>query len=94
MSVTEEEVIDVRCPAGYPRGDGTCHPGKLLMKIRQQGERPTYVHPDNLIELYCDECTHRLRRVRPKVRRVLHRYDFLGILIESLVDEGDSPAGP
>jgi transposase len=84
-----EEVIDVRCPVGYPRADGTCHPGKLLLKIRQSGGRPQYIHPDNLIELYCEECTYRLRRLRPRLRRVLHRYDFAGELIETLTVDGD-----
>jgi hypothetical protein len=87
VSVTEE-VVEVRCPVGYPRADGTCHPGRLLMKIRQAGERPQYVHPDNLIELYCDDCTRALRRAgRRGVRRVLHRYDFVGELIETLIVE-------
>lgn len=85
-----EEVVDVRCPAGWPRGDGSCHPGKILLKIRQSGEKPSYVHPDNLIELYCDDCTRRLRRSGRNVRRVLHRYDFIGTLIETLVVEGSS----
>jgi hypothetical protein len=80
-----DEVVDVRCPAGVPREDGTCKPGALLTKIILSGERPSYVHPDNLIELYCEDCTRRLRRYRPGVRRVLHRYNFLGELIESLV---------
>lgn len=81
------EVVDVRCPVGLQREDGTCHPGKLLLKINLSGERPTYVHPDNLIELYCEDCTRRLRRLRRDVKRVLHRYDFLGTLIETLVVE-------
>lgn len=82
------EVVDVRCPVGPRREDGTCHPGKLLLKIRQSGEKPAYVHPDNLIELYCEDCTRRLRKQGRAVRRVLHRYDFIGTLIETLVVEG------
>jgi hypothetical protein len=89
MSMTEE-VVDVRCPVGPRRDDGSCHPGKLLLKIRQSGERPTWVHPDNLIELYCEDCTRRLRKSGRPVRRVLHRYDFLGTLVETLVVEGRS----
>jgi len=85
-----EEVVDVRCPVGLPREDDACHPGKLLLKLRLSGERPAYVHPDNLIELYCEDCTRRLRRFRPNVRRVLHRYDFIGTLIETLVVENDA----
>jgi hypothetical protein len=79
------EEVDVRCPVGPRRGDGSCNPGKLLFKIRQSGERPTYVHPDNLIELYCEDCTRRARKRGRRVRRVLHRYDFMGSLVETLV---------
>lgn len=82
------EVVSVRCPYGVARDDGTCNPGKLLLKISLSGERPAYVHPDNLIELYCEDCTRRARRSRPGVRRILHRYDFVGELIETLVVEG------
>jgi len=88
MATPVEEVVDVRCPVSMPRPDGTCHPGKLLLKIRTSGGRPAYVHPDNLIELYCEDCTRRLRKIRTGVLRVLHRYDFLGQLIETLVVEG------
>jgi hypothetical protein len=43
------------------------------------------VHPDNLIELECPDCKVRKRRAGQPVRRVLHRYDFLGRLVETLV---------
>lgn len=82
-----EGVIDVRCPAGPPRGDGTCDPGKLLLRIRQNGEQPTMVQPNNLMELSCDDCTRKMRRRGRAVKRVLHRYDFSGTLIESLIVE-------
>jgi hypothetical protein len=85
-----DEVVDVRCPAGPFREDGSCNPGKLLTKIIMSGGKPDYVHPANLIELYCEECTHRLRRYRPGVRRVLHRYDFLGSFIETLVVDSEA----
>jgi hypothetical protein len=81
------EVVDVRCPVGPRRADGTCHPGKLLLKIRQEGQRPAYVHPDNLIELFCEDCTRRARKSGRPVKRILHRYDFLGQLVETLVVE-------
>lgn len=83
--------MEVRCPARWPRGNGTCHPGRLLMKIRLSGDRPTYVHPDNLIELYCDDCRRRMRREGRNVKRVVHRYDFVGSLIETLVVEEEDP---
>lgn len=77
----------MRCPAGVRRADGTCFPGRLLLKIRQSGERETYVHPDNLMELYCEDCTRAARRAGKRVKRVLHRYDFLGDLVETLIVE-------
>jgi hypothetical protein len=86
------QVVDVRCPVGMLRDDGTCHPGKLLLKIHRAGGRPAYVHPDNLIELYCEDCTRRLRRAGRGVRRVLHRYDFAGSLVETLVVEDERGA--
>lgn len=79
--------VEVRCPVPQVRGDGTCHPGRLLLKLYQNGDRPNYVHPDNLIELPCADCVRALRRTGREVRRVLHRYDFLGELIETLVVE-------
>jgi hypothetical protein len=88
--VSMAEVVDVRCPVGPSREDGSCHPGKLLLKIRQAGDVPAYVHPDNLIELFCEDCTRRMRKSGRQVRRVLHRFDFLGTLIETLVVEGSS----
>ena len=85
-----EDVVNVRCPVGPSRGDGSCSPGKLLFKLRLTGAQPAYVHPDNLIELYCEDCTRRMRKRGRQVRRVLHRYDLLGTLIETLVVEGGS----
>jgi hypothetical protein len=87
LDVPEEEAVDVRCPAGFLRADGTCTPGRLLFKIRQRGEKPSYVHPDNHIELYCDACTRKLRKAGRNVKRVLHRYDFIGTLMETLIVE-------
>lgn len=91
--IVAEEVVNVRCPVGYQRDDGTCSPGKLLLKIRQKGERETYVHPDNLIELPCDDCRKLLRKRGRRVRRVLHRYDFIGTLVETLVVDEDGSEG-
>jgi hypothetical protein len=87
QEVTDEQVFLVRCPDGYRKADGTCQPGRLLFKLRQRGERETYVHPDNHIELYCDDCTRKMRKTGRRVKRVLHRYDFLGLLIETLIVE-------
>ncbi len=83
-----EDEVDVRCPDRW--SDGTCQPGRLLLKIRQRGERETYVHPDNHIELYCEDCTRNMRKAGRRVRRVLHRYDFIGQLVETLIVEEKS----
>jgi hypothetical protein len=80
------EEIEVRCPVPQEFPSGHCRPGKLLMKLRLSGERPSYVQPDNLIELACEECRLRLRRRGTRVKRVLHRFDLAGNLIETLTD--------
>jgi hypothetical protein len=79
------EVVELRCPVEYSRQDGSCHPGKLLALLRLTGGRPSFVQPDNLIEMECKDCMRRLRKARYDVRRVLHRYDMAGELIETLV---------
>jgi hypothetical protein len=81
------EEVDVRCPDGLHRADGTCLPGRLLFKLRQSGEQETYVHPDNHIELYCEDCTRKMRKAGRRVRRVLHRYNFIGELMTTLIVE-------
>jgi hypothetical protein len=88
MPVSDVEVVELRCPVEYPRQDGTCHPGKLLALLRLSGGRPSFVQPDNLIEMPCQDCMRRLRRVNGDVRRVLHRYDLAGELVETLVVDG------
>jgi hypothetical protein len=76
------EEVDLRCPEHAP-----CSPGRLLARLRLAGGSPTFVQPDNLIELSCPWCkTARRRQGRP-VQRVLHRYDLIGTLIETLVVE-------
>ena len=59
---------------------------QLLLKLRLNGEIPSYVYPDNLIELACEECRARLRKRGVRVKRVLHRFDLSGALIETLTD--------
>lgn len=73
--------LELRCPEPW----GVCSAGRLLAKLRTAGQRPSYVHPDNLIELECKDCKARRRKSGQPVRRVLHRYDFLGQLVETLV---------
>jgi hypothetical protein len=74
--------VELRCAVGSLHGD--CDAGNLLAKLQLDGERPSFVHPDNLIELACPYCKTGLRKAGHPVARVLHRYDFLGTLIETL----------
>lgn len=85
MSVSAQEV-EIRCPVPQARPDGTCHPGKLLLKMRQAGLKESYVHPDNHVEISCEDCKHRMRRDGMQVRRVLHRFDFAGELVTTLFE--------
>jgi hypothetical protein len=78
--------IEVRCPVPYPLPDGHCRPGRLLLKLRLSGEFPSYIQPDNLIELSCEDCRFRLRKAGYQVKRVLHRYDLAGNLVATLTD--------
>lgn len=74
-----ETVLEFRCPLGARR---------LFARAIERGERPSYVHPDNLIEFSCYDCRHRLEQQQGRqVRRVLHRFDLAGTLVETLVVE-------
>jgi hypothetical protein len=74
--------VELRCPAQVRKPDGHCFPGKLFAMLVVSGQEPSYVHPDNLIELPCHDC----KKARG-VKRVLHRYDFAGNLVDTLVEE-------
>jgi hypothetical protein len=67
--------IEVRCPAD-PIG-----PGRLFAKLLK-GDTPPVMVEGNLMEFACEDC----RRVvgRSKFRRVLHRFNFLGELVETV----------
>jgi hypothetical protein len=74
------EVTELRCSAG-----------QLLAKLVQEGGSPAFVQPNNVIELACRKCKEDRNRGRrpgdPRVQHVLHRYDFAGELVETLVVE-------
>ena len=75
--------VEIRCPE--PRyWDGSCHPGKLFAVLHAAGQQPSYVHPENLIEMACAECKKRCLADGHPVKRVLHRYSFMGVLVETL----------
>lgn len=84
--MTAVEEIEIRCPATVPLPNGYCPPGKLLMKLLVSGDVPSFVRPDNLIELPCEDCRARLRKRGVSVRRVLHRFDLTGQLVATLTD--------
>lgn len=55
------------------------------MKIRASGELPI-VGNDNLLELACRDCARNGRQFDPSVKRVLHRFNFAGELVESVIE--------
>lgn len=70
------ETVEIRCPVG---------PQRLLSKLRLSGERPV-ITGDNLIEFACDDCKRTIRRRGTPVYRVLHRYNLLGELVETVTE--------
>lgn len=79
--------IEVRCPVGYRAPGGHCRPGRLLFKLKLDGGLPSFVQPDNLIELPCEDCRYRMNKSGRKVSRVLHRFDLAGNLVATLTDD-------
>lgn len=74
--MSEEEMVDVRCPVDTRR---------MFARMRR-GE----ISDGNLIEIACPECVKRYRTLGDRtVLRVLHRYDILGECIESDVIRSD-----
>lgn len=76
MSVAERsmERIDLRCPVG---------PRALLGKVVANGESAV-VTSDNLLELACRDCTRAARKKNSRIAHVVHRFDVLGALVESI----------
>lgn len=71
------ERIEVRCPVGARN---------LLMVVRRLNENVTVTN-DNLLELACRDCRQNIgsrKGTRPK--RVLHRFNVIGELVESEVE--------
>lgn len=72
--VNASHEVELRCPTG---------PRKLFAKLRLQGMQPA-VTTDNLVELACQDCRRRLRSEGNDVALVLHRYNIIGELIETV----------
>lgn len=74
MSATME-TVELRCPVG---------PRQLLGKVlRESGN--VVVDDNNLMELACRDCARALKVSDPGVLRVVHRYNLLGELVESVI---------
>jgi hypothetical protein len=78
--------VEVRCPNPVEK-HGKCYMGKLFTVLYLNGDQPSYIQPDNLIEMYCLDCKRRYLAEGRLVSRVLHRYDFAGRLVDTLIEE-------
>lgn len=79
--------VELRCPEPVRTRDGGCNPGHLFAKLIVAGEQPSYVQPDNLIEMACSNCRRQREREGKRVRRVLHRYNLAGELVDTLTED-------
>jgi len=68
-------VVEIRCPNNAAR---------LFMKLKLEGKKP-HINEDNLMEFACQDCRRIRRNLGEDVKLVLHRYDFLGTLVETEV---------
>lgn len=82
MSVLErqEKLIELRCPVG---------PRALLAKSVVLGDVAQVNRELNLMEISCRDCVKRARLRNPKIKRILHRFNVLGQLVESVIQEED-----
>lgn len=71
------EIVELRCPVG---------PRRLFAKFRLGGGTDPHVTDDNLVEFACSDCKRSVRDQGRPVDRVLHRYNFFGELVESVVE--------
>lgn len=81
--------VEIRCPEPV-RKRGQCHPGKLFTVLHLAGEQPSYIQPDNLIEMACLDCKRAELGRGHRVRHVKHRYDFAGNLVDTILIEEES----
>lgn len=77
MSVEAPEQLDLRCPLG---------PRQLLAKITQEGllSEDVVRSADRLtLDLACRDCAKEARKLDPRVRRVIHKFNIFGELVET-----------
>lgn len=79
MSVKErgENIVDLRCPIG---------PKALLAKVVRQNDHHRMTST-NLLELACRDCRRTEKLRDPQVLQVVHRFNVLGELVESVVSK-------
>lgn len=71
--------VEVRCPVG---------PKKLFTKLKLGEEFAKYL-PNNIIEFTCQDCAKRIGRERGNRVRVYHRFNFVGELVETVLEDQD-----
>lgn len=75
--------VELRCPDG---------PRKLFAKLKVGEESGRYL-PDNTLEISCWDCAKRISQERQHRVRVLHRFNFIGELVKTVVEDA-TPALP
>jgi hypothetical protein len=76
-AVLPPQAVELRCPVGDP--------GRLFAKVLLSEDQPR-VTSSNLLEVACQNCRRHLRgEGRTDVEFVLHRFDILGRLVETVI---------
>ncbi len=74
--------VEVRCPVG---------PQRLFTKLRLGQTTARYIQPDNHIEFACGDCARTVRQATGEPAQVLHRFNFAGELVQTLVQRRPAP---
>lgn len=69
------DIVEVRCPVGFRR---------LFTRMRLGQVEHRYVSHGNWLEFSCEDCAKLIERDTGTRRRVLHRYNFAGELVETI----------
>jgi len=77
VSLCMRNVVEIRCPVG---------PQRLFTKLRLGQVEHRYVPEDNTIEFACADCSRQIAEPGRPRPRVLHRYNFLGVLTETTIE--------
>jgi hypothetical protein len=76
-AVLSPQAVELRCPVGDP--------GRLFAKVILSEDQPR-VTSSNLLEVACQNCRRQMRSEgRTDVEFVLHRFDILGRLVETVI---------